>query len=166
MPSDRVMQRNVGAKNSGEAEREILPMTSYLGQEQDWVEIDGCPSEPPEGAVPVGVTTFTSLFDHEELKKIEEKADEVHENSKIGMYPPECFHPTIGKNGTLKRTKYFFGARYLWTKEQLAEKDASMARGVRVDVPPNPLWMKVGHRVYNQSVVLMESAGACGEFID
>lgn len=108
-----------------------------------WKPVDGFPSEPPPGTAPVGVTTFSAFFNHKELNCIEKKADQVHDNSQIGMYPPECYHPTIGKNGALKRTKYFFGARYLWTKEQLAEPDACIAKGVRVDVPPNPLWMKV-----------------------
>lgn len=125
-----------------------MQYTEFLSQENEreeaeWKPVDGFPFEPPKGALPVGVTTYTQIFNHEELKRIESKADEVHENSKRGCYPPECFHPTIGKNGALKRTKYFFGARYLWTREQLADPDACVAKGVRVDVPPNPVWMKV-----------------------
>lgn len=114
-----------------------------LGEAPEWHPVPGYPSEQPVGAKSVGVTTYSALFSHAELNQIEAKADEVHLHSQMGYFPPECFHPTIGKNGSLKRTKYFFGARYLWTKEQLAEREACVAKGVRVDVPANPLWMKV-----------------------
>lgn len=105
-------------------------------------EVSGFLMVPPEGAMPVGVTTYTSLFTSKELNEVERKADEVHEDAQMGLYPPECFHPTIGRSGGLKRTKYFFGARYLWTKDQLADPNAQVACGVRVDVPTNPTWMK------------------------
>eukprot|EP00210_Caulerpa_lentillifera_P001116 g1077.t1 len=105
-------------------------------------EVPGFPLRPPDGAMPVGVTTYTSLFTSEELNEAEKMADRVHEQAQLGMYPPECFHPTIGRSGGLKRTKYFFGARYLWTKEQLADPNSHVACGVRVDVPSNPAWMK------------------------
>eukprot|EP00887_Chlorella_sp_A99_P005933 scaffold29.g5933.t1 len=42
------------------------------------------------------------------------------------------------QGGMAKRTKYFFGARYSWTREQLAQPNARIAGGVRVDVPPLP----------------------------
>jgi len=144
VPEDYGVQRNAG---SGFVVRkaemnELLPLEKTMGSGMSWQAVDGYPSEAPPGAVAVGVTTFSSFFSHAELSTIEAKADEVHQNSEKGLYPPECFHPTVGKNGALKRTKYFFGARYLWTKEQLADHDACVAKGVRVDVPPNPLWMK------------------------
>jgi len=43
---------------------------------------------------------------------------------------------------TLKRTKFFFGYRYMWTKNQLSEPFAHVAAGVRGDVSRAPLWMK------------------------
>ena len=42
----------------------------------------------------------------------------------------------VAKGGGLKRTKLFFGARYMWTRDQLAQQDSRVAGGVRVDVPP------------------------------
>jgi len=109
----------------------------------EWSAVDGFLSEPPAGALPVGVTTYSSMFSHEELCEIESAADQVHENAQNGLYPDQCFHPTIGKSGALKRTKFFFGARYLWTREQQAQSDAKVAHGVRVDVPDRPPWMTV-----------------------
>ena len=44
--------------------------------------------------------------------------------------------------GICTRTKYFFGARYLWTKEQIAgDSDAAVAHGVRTDVSAAPQWL-------------------------
>ena len=51
---------------------------------------------------------------------------------------------TAGKAGLPKRTKFFFGARYLWTREQMScTAAARRAHGVRVDVPAPPAWMQV-----------------------
>jgi len=36
--------------------------------------------------------------------------------------------------GILKRTKFFFGYRYMWTKTQLKEPLSNVAAGVRADV--------------------------------
>ena len=45
--------------------------------------------------------------------------------------------------------QFFFGARYMWTKEQLAQGDARRAAGVRTDVHPPPPWVKVRPRAAN-----------------
>ena len=92
--------------------------------------------------LPAGVTTYTDIFSAAELHAIEAHCDELH--SKRSLLPPACQHSTFGRGGGLKRTKYFFGARYLWTREQLSGVDAQVARGVRVDVPLPPAWVKVG----------------------
>jgi len=42
----------------------------------------------------------------------------------------------------LKRTKFFFGYRYMWTKQQLLEPLSNVAAGVRTDVSQPPVWMK------------------------
>ena len=46
--------------------------------------------------------------------------------------------PSYGAGGHLKRTKFFFGSRYMWTACQLAERQSSVAAGVRVDVSKTP----------------------------
>ena len=72
-------------------------------------------------------------------------------SSHAGALPDSCFHRTAARGGgggggggtpAVKRTKFFFGARYLWTREQLGEAEARVAGGVRVDVPPPPTWMR------------------------
>ena len=40
------------------------------------------------------------------------------------------------------RTKFFFGYRYMWTKEQLSEPFSHVAAGVRCDVSQPPPWIK------------------------
>lgn len=97
----------------------------------------------PNGAHPVGVTTYTQIFDDEELKQIETMADQVQRMAQDNLLPEECYHDTLGRGGNLKRTKYFFGARYLWTKEQMSDPNSKRANGVRMDVPACPNWMKV-----------------------
>ena len=59
--------------------------------------------------------------------------------------PDTCFQHTKKTNVGVTRTKTFFGARYLWTKDQMKEmKDSGKsdeAAGIRVDVPPVPQWI-------------------------
>jgi hypothetical protein len=49
--------------------------------------------------------------------------------------------PTI-VGSRIKRTKFFFGYRYMWTRCQLAEPNSYVGAGVRRDVTPAPLWLK------------------------
>ncbi len=42
----------------------------------------------------------------------------------------------------VRRTKFFFGVRYMWSKQQIAEPFSSIAAGVRCDVSPPPDWLK------------------------
>lgn len=47
--------------------------------------------------------------------------------------------PSIVGN-KIKRTKFFFGYRYMWTRCQLAEPGSYIGAGVRKDVTPAPKW--------------------------
>ena len=86
------------------------------------------------------------FYTAEELTAIEAGADCVNSKALAGLLPPECFHVTAGKSGAPKRTKFFFGARYLWTREQMSSiAGARRAHGVRVDVPAVPSWIQVIH---------------------
>lgn len=42
----------------------------------------------------------------------------------------------------VRRTKFFFGVRYIWSKQQIAEPYSNIAAGVRSDVSPPPDWLK------------------------
>jgi hypothetical protein len=90
---------------------------------------------------PVGVTTYNEVFSPNQLSDIELRCDSIDTAAREGRLPTTCSHSTLNKSGGLKRTKFFFGARYLWTREQLAAPDAHVAKGVRVDVPPAPKWV-------------------------
>lgn len=48
--------------------------------------------------------------------------------------------PTI-VGSKIKRTKFFFGYRYMWTRCQLAEPNSYIGAGVRKDVTPPPSWV-------------------------
>ncbi|KAI3425137.1 hypothetical protein D9Q98_008908 [Chlorella vulgaris] len=112
-----------------EAQREAVPLHSSVGS-------------TPAGLLPIGVTTYTQLFSNEELAAIEAESDGVDARSQQGLLPDSCYHRTVARGGNLKRSKYFFGARYLWTRDQLAEPDSKVAGGVRIDVPTCPAWMR------------------------
>lgn len=45
-------------------------------------------------------------------------------------------------NDRVRRTKFFFGARYMWSKLQLSEPHSRVGAGIRVDVSEPPRWMK------------------------
>lgn len=88
--------------------------------------------------LPVGCTTYVEVFTAAEVAAIEAACDGLDAHASDGLLPDSCFHRTSTKGGMAKRTKYFFGARYSWTREQLAQPNARIAGGVRVDVPPLP----------------------------
>lgn len=93
--------------------------------------------------LPLGIVTYNNVFSADELLKIESKCDELHDRSMNGYIPQECYQSSVSRKGSLKRTKYFFGSRYLWSKDQMAWPDAKIARGIRTDVPKIPVWIKV-----------------------
>ena len=44
----------------------------------------------------------------------------------------------------VRRTKFFFGVRYMWSKQQIAEPFSNVAAGVRHDVSQPPPWLRTG----------------------
>lgn len=44
-------------------------------------------------------------------------------------------------NDKVKRTKFFFGARYIWSRQQLSDPHSMVGAGIRVDVSEPPKWM-------------------------
>jgi hypothetical protein len=89
----------------------------------------------------VGVVTYENFFTNEELSEIEKDVEKTEELSLKEAYLPETAQKTFGGD-KLKRTKFFFGSRYMWTKKQLAEPNSYVAAGIRRDVSPAPYWMK------------------------
>ena len=47
-----------------------------------------------------------------------------------------------GTGEKIRRTKFFFGNRYMWTRIQLAEPYSEIGAGVRSDVSLSPYWCK------------------------
>lgn len=71
---------------------------------------------PTQGKHAATVSRLKSLpnlqvFTEEELASIEAKAHLVDDDARAGYLPDQCFHTSQNRNGTLKRTKFFFGAR-------------------------------------------------------
>ena len=89
------------------------------------------------GLLPVGVTVHSSVFPEAALRGFESEVDNLVHASENELAPSHI-HATRG------RTKFFFGARYLWTEEQLASPSAREAAGVRTDVPLPPRWVHEG----------------------
>ena len=82
------------------------------------------------GIYPAGVTTCTDLFSERELGEIEEKILDLERRFAMQILPETCYDQSVNRNW-IKRTKTFFGARYLWTKDQTSGQDAERAVGIR-----------------------------------
>jgi hypothetical protein len=89
----------------------------------------------------VGVVTYENFFTHEELKEIEKEIEKTEELSLKDAYLPETAQKTLSGD-KLKRTKFFFGSRYMWTRRQLNEPNSYVGAGIRKDVSPPPYWLK------------------------
>jgi hypothetical protein len=66
----------------------------------------------------VGVTTYEDFYSNEEMKNMERCIEETEKSSLMNTYLPMTAQKTF-TGSTLKRTKFFFGYRYMWTKTQL-----------------------------------------------
>jgi len=63
----------------------------------------------------VGVTSYENFYTHEEMKNMEHMIEETEKKSLANAYLPMTAQKTFSGN-TLKRTKFFFGYRYMWTR--------------------------------------------------
>mmetsp|Transcript_9265 Transcript_9265/g.17714 ORF Transcript_9265/g.17714 Transcript_9265/m.17714 type:complete len:991 (-) Transcript_9265:928-3900(-) len=95
-----------------------------------------------DGLVKVGVTTYEGFFAESELKVMEGYARDTEEQFLNGAFLANTAQPTYGAGGHIKRTKFFFGLRYMWSACQLAERHSSVAAGVRLDVSRPAPWMR------------------------
>lgn len=89
----------------------------------------------------VGVTCYENFYSAEELTEMERLVEKTEEQSLNDRFLPMTAQKTYTGN-TLKRTKFFFGYRYMWTRLQLLDPLANVAGGVRADVSDPPQWMK------------------------
>lgn len=148
-----------------------MEQTILDGMVSNIVRMEGDPDyqgKSHEYLLPLGVTTYNGVYTLEELDRIEEQCDNLHQDGSKGILPKECYHSSLSKKGVLKRTKYFFGSRYLWSREQLKSPLAKIAGGIRRDVPKPPQWMKVCIYIYTNSTLYVTNilpnfaAGHCG----
>ena len=63
----------------------------------------------------VGVTTYENFYSDQELKNMEAHIEETEKKSLNNTFLPMTAQKTFS-GSTLKRTKFFFGYRYMWTK--------------------------------------------------
>ena len=94
--------------------------------------------------VRAGVTAYVDFFTEAELTALEDHCEETEEAMKRGEFLEDTAQASYGAANSLKRTKFFFGSRYMWTACQLAERQSGIAAGVRTDVSPTPHWMTSG----------------------
>jgi hypothetical protein len=89
----------------------------------------------------VGVVTYENFYSSEELDDLENCVERTEEYSLKDAFLPETAQKTFSGD-KIKRTKFFFGSRYMWTKKQLSEPNSYVGAGIRKDVSPPPFWMK------------------------
>lgn len=63
----------------------------------------------------VGVTCYENFFSHEEMDEMEHLIEETEQKSLRDEFLPMTAQKTF-TGTTLKRTKFFFGYRYMWTR--------------------------------------------------
>ena len=81
----------------------------------------------------VGVTCYENFYSHKEMDEMEKLIEQTEQSSLRDEFLPMTAQKTF-TGLTLKRTKFFFGYRYMWTRTQLQDPLANVAAGVRADV--------------------------------
>lgn len=88
-----------------------------------------------------GVVTYENVFSDSEIKELEDFASLTEHQYLQGQFLPLTGQTTL-KGNQIKRTKFFFGARYMWSAVQLSEPHSNIASGIRTDVTDIPDWIK------------------------
>ncbi len=120
---------------------------------ENYRQVVGLPRDKPITDVQqlrVGITTYENFYTNEEMKTMETMIEETEKKSlksiSLSLYILDAYLPMTAQKtfsgNTLKRTKFFFGYRYMWTRTQLQEPLSNVAAGVRADVSQPPVWMK------------------------
>jgi hypothetical protein len=81
----------------------------------------------------VGVTCYENFYTPKEMDQMEDLIMETEQRSFKDEFLPMTAQKTF-TGVTLKRTKFFFGYRYMWTRVQLQDPLSNVAAGVRADV--------------------------------
>lgn len=61
------------------------------------------------------MTTYENFYTNEEMKHMENMIEYTEKKSLANAFLPMTAQKTFSGN-TLKRTKFFFGFRYMWTR--------------------------------------------------
>jgi hypothetical protein len=92
------------------------------------------------------------------VTRLKENSSQVKEMLKF-LIQIDHYLPMTGQmsctNDKVKRTKFFFGARYIWSRQQLSDPHSMVAAGIRVDVSEPPKWTKdlVEHPMVEEGII-------------
>lgn len=118
--------------------REVTKKEYFFEPDQLPSNFDYFKKRFPDGRI--GVVTYEGFFSHEELLHLEHLTHMTELEFFKGSFLPHTGQVSMsGKR--VKRTKFFFGSRYMWSALQIHEPHANLAGGIRTDVSPIPGWM-------------------------
>lgn len=118
--------------------REVTKKEYFFEENQLPSNFDHFAKNFPDGRI--GVVTYENFFSHDELLNLEHLTHMTELEFFKGAFLPHTGQVSMsGKR--VKRTKFFFGSRYMWSALQLHEPHANLAGGIRTDVSPIPSWM-------------------------
>ena len=135
-----------------------------------------------ENLLSLGCSTYLDVLDKDTLESVENETLKTFDNSRknLQLRPDTYQHTFVGRRkdpekAVVTRTKMFFGARYLWSGNQLSDQGAKRAKGIRIDVarPPSfttdlilPEIVKCGaipqDAIINQVALNIYHTGTCG----
>lgn len=133
-------------------DRQVTKMRFYFDPENSPPNFKHFFSNSPD--LFTGGTIYENIFTHEELNEIESKIHETECDYFNGKFLPFTGQTSFS-GSRVKRTKFFFNARYLWSKTQLNEPFSFVGAGIRTDVSKAPSWMseKIERKLVQAGVV-------------
>lgn len=107
--------------NIGKGRHHVIKREYYFAKEalpQNYLSVVGLPKDTDLSNMEnlrVGITTYENFYSDADLRHMESCIEETERCSSDNMFLPMTAQKTFTGN-TLKRTKFFFGYRYMWTK--------------------------------------------------
>jgi len=99
-----------------------------------------------------GLWRIDGLYD-DMLPTLEDLTDDLHRRTMTGDLLDNTFSCTFSNTERLQRTKFFFGARYIWG-DGTKKEDVKIAEGIRVDVNEVEEWqLKAAERLVQAKVM-------------